>query len=203
MKRYRGVAAAVMMLAALPLLGCGNALEGGSDPSGSVIRVVSVTPQGDAATPDLYLTQCTPPDEEAGTPGTYESGLTNQWVTVLLRNDSRPNTPEGQSTNSYVTMNRYRVDFAGLNKTVTIRSIDGGGFSVGIQPDQQGNVLVLVLDFATMDYIRARYPEIGTGEHLTLRAHITIWGEDAFRVPVAAEADFTMILDDYDRCGGA
>jgi hypothetical protein len=59
---------------------------------------------------------------------------------------------------------------------------------------------VLVLDFATMEYIRSHYPAVGNPEGLTLRATITIWGKDAFQADVQAIADVTLVLDNYDRC---
>lgn len=191
------VVAILAVLLALPLFACGDPYEDGSEPSGSVLRVMTVTSVGDAETPDLYLSACAP--SETGE-FTYESGLTNAYVDVRLRNEDRPNTPAGQSTNSFVTMTRFRVDFTGLNRTVSLPSIDGGGSTVGIPPDSEGTMRVLVLDFATMDLIRARYPNIGNGESLTLRANITMWGEDAFGASVKAEALFTMAIDNYDRC---
>lgn len=192
-----------ILLSTLPLLSCGNALEGGSEPSGSVIRLVSVTPS--TLEPDIILSVCTPgsvSEEGVVTPPDYESGLTNTRVAVAMLNQSRPNTPEGQSTNSYVTMSRYRVDFTGLNKTVSIPSIDGAAQSVGIAPDGSASMEVLVIDFETLEYIRSHYPTIGRGESLTLRATITIWGEDAFKVQVQTEqpAEVTLVIDNYDRC---
>lgn len=203
MNPYRGVLlASAILLAALPLSGCGNALEGGSSPSGSVIRLVSVAPA--TLEPDIYLSVCEPgsidPATGEVTPATYESGLTNTRVTVTMRNESRPNTPDGSSTNSYVTMSRYRVDFTGLNKTVSIPTIDGAAQSVGLPPEGVGTMEVLVVDFATLDYIRNHYPTIGYGESLTLRATITIWGEDAFKVRVSTQAQVTLVIDNYDRC---
>lgn len=190
MNPYRGtLLTAAVLLAALSLSGCGNSLDGGSGPSGSYIRVLGVEPN--IFEPDLYLTRC---DED------FEPGLTNTYATVTMINQSAPNTPTGQSTNSFVTMNRYRVDFAGVSKTVSIPSIDGGGQSVGIAADATGVMTVLVMDLNTLDYIRAHYPTIGNGESLTLRAVITVWGEDSFKVRVSAEAQVMLVIDNYDRC---
>lgn len=172
MRPYRGVlVASFVLLAALPLAGCSNPLDGGSGPSGSVIRVLSVTP----LSIDLNV---------------YSA--TSTHVTVALTNESRPNSPT--ATNSFVTMGRYRVDFTGLNKTVSIPTIDGAGQSVGIAADGTASMDVIVVDPPTLDYIRNHYPTIGYGESLTLRATITMWGEDAFKVLVSAQAQVTIVL---------
>ncbi len=201
MKPYRGtLLASAILLSALPLSGCGNALEGGSNPSGSYIRVQSAS--ADSYEPDLFLSICSSStDTETGvTTYDYESGLTNTYATVTMINESAPNTPAGSSTNSYVTMSRYRIDFSGVNKDVSIPSIDGSGQSVGIAADASGTMTVLVMDLDTLEYIREHYSTIGNGESLTLRATITIWGEDAFQVSVSTEAEITLVVDDYDRC---
>jgi hypothetical protein len=198
MKQYRAVLlASTMLVSTLPLLGCGNSLEGGSGPSGSYIRVQGVTPT--TLEPDIFLTTCSV-DATTGIP-TYEPGLTNSYATVTMVNQSAPNTPTGQVTNSYVTMNRYRVDFTGVSKSVSIPAINGAGQSVGIAQDGEGTMTVLVMDLDTLEYIRGHYATIGNGESLTLRATITIWGEDAFKVTVSTEAQITLVVDDYNRCG--
>jgi len=176
MKSYRAPRlASAILLAALPLFGCGNPLDGGSSPSGSYIRVESVDPR-------------------TLEPNIAESS--NSITTVTMRNESAPNTPEGQWTNSYVTMSRYRVDFTGLNMSASIPSIDGGGQTVGIPPDESADMDVLVMDAATLEYIRSHYPTVGNGGSLTLRATITIWGEDAFKVTVQTEAQVTVVVND-------
>jgi hypothetical protein len=194
---------ALALFAALPLVACGNALEGGSSPSGSYIRVVSISPNSastDAFTPDIFLSICEQTvDADGNVTTTYEDGIHNNWVDVVLRNDSAPNTPTGQTTNSFVTMTRYRVDFVGVNKTVSIPSINGAA-TLGLAPDQQGTLLVLVMGLDTLENIRDNYPTIGNTDTLTLRAHITMWGEDAFQVPVRAEGEVTLVVDNYDRC---
>ncbi|HEY6000365.1 MAG TPA: hypothetical protein VI078_13840 [bacterium] len=177
--------------------GCGNALDDGSDPSGSIIRVVSVNPEpATAFTPDIFVDVC---DASADPPDT-EPGIPNSYATVEMLNESRPNTPTGKSTNSFVTMSRYRVDFTGINKTVNLPSLDGGGLSVGIAPDGTGTITVLVMDLPTLEYIRSHYPTIGTTEGLTLRADISIWGKDAFQADVKATAEVTLVIENYDRC---
>jgi hypothetical protein len=174
MKSYRApLLASAIILAALPLIGCGNPLDGGSSPSGSYIRVESVDPR------------------------TLEPNIAenlNSYTTVTMRNESAPNTPEGSWTNSYVTMSRYRVDFTGLNMSVSIPSIDGGGQTVGIPQDGSAEMDVLVMDAATLEYIRSHYPTVGEGGSLTLRATITIWGEDAFKVTVQTQAQVTIVV---------
>jgi hypothetical protein len=92
-------------------------------------------------------------------------------------------------------MSRYRVDFTGLNMSVSIPSIDGGGQTVGIPQDGSASMDVLVMDAATLEYIRSHYPMVGNGESLTLRATITIWGEDAFKVTVQTEAQVTLVVN--------
>ncbi|HWR97835.1 MAG TPA: hypothetical protein VN317_05375, partial [Candidatus Methanoperedens sp.] len=133
---------------------------------------------------------------------TYEPGLFVSYANVLMRNDSRPNTPAGQSTNSFVTMNRYRVDYTGSlpSGPVSIRPIDVGGLTVGIAPDGTGTMQVLVMDYARHDYILSHYPTVGTTDTLTLRATITMWGEDAFRAEVSTTAEVTLVIANYDRC---
>ena len=199
MKAYREAFRSVCVAAGLLVLaGCGNALEGGSDPSGTIVRVVSVAPDPAIAfTPDIFVTICDV-DEEGKI--TYEDGIFNSYANVTLLNDKRPNAPEGEEGNTFVTMSRYRVDFTGLNKSVAIPSIDGGGQTVGIAPDQTGVMRVLVMDLATLDYIRSHYGTIGKTESLTLRATITVWGEDAFKAGVSTSVDITLVVDEYDRC---
>jgi len=199
MKAFRWAILTVCVAAsATGLGGCGNGLDDGSEPSGSIIRVVSVSPSpADAFTPDVSLDICTQATDTA--PAKYEIAPIS-YANVEMLNDNRPNTPEGQSTNSYVTMSRYRVDFTGINKTVKIPSLDGGGFTVGISPGGTGTMSVLVMDLPTLEYIRSHYPTIGKTEGLTLRATITIWGEDAFTAGVSTTADVTLVVEDYDRC---
>ena len=177
---------------------CGNPLEGGSSPSGSIIRVTSVDPIDSALTPDIFLTVCEVDDETGEI--TFEPGLFNEYVTVNMLNESIPNTPEGSSTNSFVTMNRYRIDYAVLNMNGSIPSIDGAGFSVGMQPEQPAALQVLVLDLQTKEYIRSNFPRVGKEETMLLRADISVWGEDAFQVSVKAQASFTMSVTNYDNC---
>lgn len=198
MKAFRWSVLSVCVAAAATLLGgCGNALEDGSEPSGSYVRVVSVTPNpAEAFTPDMYVDIC----DDTAKPIKYEPGIINSYANVQMKNESRPNTPESQSTNSFVTMSRYRVDFVGINKTVSLPSLDSGGHSVGIAPDGTGTMLVLVMDLPTIEYIKSHYPSVGITEGLTLRAQITIWGKDAFQTDVQATAEVTIVLENYDRC---
>ncbi len=198
MKAYRSALVSFGVAGLLVLAGCGNALDGGSDPSGSIVRVVSIddNPEG-AFTPDLYLSVCS---VNADGEPTYEEGLFNSYAEITLLNDARPNAPTDAPGNTFVTMNRYRVDFTGINKTVSIPSIDGGGQSIGIAPDGTSMITVLLMDFATHDYIRSHYPTIGNSESLTLRATVTIWGEDAFGARVSVTAEVTLVVDNYSRC---
>lgn len=178
---------------------CGNPLEGGSSPSGSIIRVVSVEgDDGGVVQPDLFITPCGV--DEEGNPTDFEA-FTSEFVTVTLLNDSIPNTPQGSSTNSFVTMNRYRVDYSSLDSRIDIPSIDGGGFSVGLPPDSQAGVAIVVMDFTTLDKIRQLAPAASlNNDSFTVRADITIWGEDAFQVRVSVQASITLIITDYNNC---
>jgi hypothetical protein len=174
MKPYRASRlASAILLAALPLLGCDNPLDGGSGPSGSYIRVVSVEPR-------------------SLEPNIMEN--INSFTSVTMKNESTPNSPIDKPTNSYVTMSRYRVDFTGLNMSVSLPTIDGGGQTVGIPADSSASMQVLVMDAATLEYIRSHYPQVGSGGSLTLRATITIWGEDAFKVTVQTQAQITLVV---------
>ena len=196
MKPYRcWLLMSALLLAALPLTGCGNALEGGSSPSGSYVTAEVAQ---ESIEPDLVLSVCST-DPDTGEI-TYEGGLTNTYATVTLYNDSTPNTPEGSSTNNDVTMSRYRVDYTGLNKTVTIKSFDGAGSTVKVPKDGSAEMLVNVMSLETLEYIRSHYPTVGTnGETLELRATITIWGKDVFDVTVSTEVDVTLVVGEYDR----
>lgn len=188
-----------ILLAALPLAGCGNALDGGSSPSGSYITAEVAQ---DSIEPDIFLTVCSESiDEDTGVVTyEYESGLTNTYVTVTLHNDSTPTTPEGSSTNNDVTMSRYRVDYTGLNKSVSIKSFDGAGSTVIVPKDGSATMTVNVMSLETLEYIRSHYPSIGSGQTLELRATVTIWGEDAFEVRVSTQVEVTLVVAEYDRC---
>lgn len=196
MKKYRvlGVALLTVVLT-LPLVSCTVSED---DESGSVVRIVSVDPVETALTPDLIQDVCNV-DESSGDI-TYEAGLSNQYVTVTLKNDSTPNTATGSQTNSYVTLTDYKVTFTGLNMSVSLPAISVGGQSVGLESGGSGTMQVLVLDFATMEYITDHYRTVGHSDTLTLRADITIWGEDAFNTRVEAKGSFTMVVANYDRC---
>lgn len=178
MNPYRGtLLTAAVLVAALSLSGCGNSLDGGTGPSGSYIWVTTVDP--------AILEPTVNPDSE-------EAADTNSYTTVTMVNESAPNSET--PTNSRVTMSRYRVDFTGLNRSVSIPSIDGGGQTVGIAPGGTGSMKILVMDAATLEYIREHYPDVGSGESLTLRAKITIWGEDSFKVRVQTTAEITLVV---------
>ena len=192
MKQYRAVLlASTILAAALPLFGCGNALDGGSGPSGSYIRVSGVSPSN--FEPDIFLTFCT------ALAAFEANAVKNTYATVTLLNQSAPNSTT--PTSSFVTMNRYRVDFTGVSHNVTIPPINNGGQTVGIEADGSGVMTVLVMDLDTLEYIRSHYPTIGNGESLTLRATITMWGTDSFKVTVSPPpAEITLVIDDYTTC---
>ena len=202
MKAFRGAVLSVFVAAGLAAIGgCGNALEDGSDPSGSIIRVVSVNPDpADAFTPDIFVDVC---DADGRSARSLRAGDHQQLRPGADAQRQAGRTRRtGQATNSFVTMSRYRVDFTGINKTVSIPSLDGGGQTVGIAPDGTGTMRVLVMDLPTLEYIRSHYPTIGTTEGLTLRATITIWGKDSFQADVKTDppAETTLVIENYDRC---
>jgi hypothetical protein len=179
-------------LSLLPLSGCGDAEDwNGTDPSGSHIRVVDVTPT--SLEPDVSETDCG---------GGKSDALTNSYVEVTLKNMSTPNTPTGESTNSYVTMNRYRVDYVGLDKTVQIPPIEGGQ-SVGLAAEgTEASMTVMVMDIARLNYIRSHYP-IGSNDNLRLLGKVTVIGTDAFQETVSTEVDVMLVVANYNRCSTA
>lgn len=177
MKKYRVMALAVFSLvAALSLAACDSA----DSPSGTELIVTEWTMDDD--TPDLSCP------------------LDTYYGEVTIKNVSLPNTPADQHTNSRVQMTRYRVDFVGLNRTVSLPSIDGAGLRLTIEPDGEGTMAVIVMDSATMQYIRNNYPSIGNPDPLTLRADITMWGEDAFGKDVWVSLSPNLIVDNYGGC---
>ncbi len=192
MSRGRTVIFLTLALALAVFLGaCGNPLEGGSDPSGSILRVTNTslnTCGGDctSAQQDIFFCE--------------GEGVTYATMQVEILNDSRPNTPTDSNTNSFVSINRYRVDYAVLNMSATLPGLDGGGFSVGIAQDETGTVDVLLITEATLEHIRSNFPQVGNGDSMTVRADVVIWGEDAFQVDVNAHASATLVIDDFNPC---
>jgi hypothetical protein len=168
---------------------CGNTLEGGSSPSGSVLHITDF--ELSSAFQDLYFCE--------GSDVSYVA------FDVTIRNDSRPNfednpnSPDG--TNSRVTMYRYRVDYSVLNMTGTIPSFDGAGFSGTIDPD--GTIAYdgfLLITESQLEYIRSNYPDVGNGKSMNVRADVTFWGKDEFQVEVTVEHSASFIVDDFDPC---
>jgi len=198
MKPYRGtLLACAVFLAALPLSSCVDTQNGGS---GSYLRVQSITPLN--FEPDLFRTLCSTTVDTTGVvTAVYETNnVKNHYASVSILNGSAPTTPTGESTSSFVTLNNYRVHFTGVSRGVSIPDIFEGGQTVGIAAGTSASMTVVVMDLNTIDYIRSHYRSIGNGESLTLRATITIWGEDSFNVKVSAEAQVTLVVDDYTTC---
>jgi hypothetical protein len=200
MKPYRGtLLASAMLLASLPLFGCGNALDEGSSPSGSYITATASESSIEA---DVYRKVCSQTtDETTGvTTYTYETGSdgpVNHSIQVTLSNDSTPNTPSGSSTNSLVTMSRYRVDFTGTSQKVSLQPIEGAQTVTVPKDGTDVSMAVLVMDHETLEAIRSKY---GYANSLTLIAKVTIWGEDAFHVTVSTQVSVTIIVADYGSC---
>jgi hypothetical protein len=191
MKSYRALRlASAFLLAALPLAGCGNALDDeGSSPSGSYITA-DVDPQ--LVEQDIYLQLCSS--------GDFESGITEGQAVVTIYNDSLPNTPAGQATNHDVRMSRYRVDYTGQDKSVHIPSFDGGGASIVVPADGSAKMTVVVMPYSTQEYIRSHYLTTDDGSTLNLRATVTVWGEDVFHVTVSEQVQLTVTVANFDRC---
>jgi hypothetical protein len=181
---------AIMLTVVLAALvgACGNPLEGGSEPSGSVIRVTDTTL--DSAIQDLFFCE-----------GDAVSYIV---ATISLRNDDRPNFEDqittADGTASFVTMNRYRIDYAVLNMSATLPGLDGAGFSFGMDPGAAGTLTIPVITESVLEHIRSNYPEVGNGQAMEVRADITIWGQDAFKVVVSAQATATFTIDDFNPC---
>lgn len=167
---------------------CGNTLEGGSSPSGSVLHI---TDSSWSTLQDIFFCE----------------GQAVEYATfdVTISNDSRPNfddnpnSPDG--TNSRVTMYRYRIDYTVINMTATIPSLDGAGIGGTIDPDGTiaYNDLLLVTE-SQLEYIRSNYPDIGNGSSMNVRADVTFWGKDEFQVDVTVSYSATFTIDDFNPC---
>jgi hypothetical protein len=174
---------------ALTMWACGNTLEGGSSPSGSVLHI---TDSEWSTMQDIFFCE--------------GSGVSYAEFDVTIRNDSRPNfednpnSPDG--TNSRVTMYRYRIDYTVLNMTATIPSLDGGGIGGTIDPDGTiGYEDLLLITESQLEYIRSNYPDIGNGSSMNVRADVTFWGKDEFQVDVTVGYSTTFMIDDFNPCG--
>jgi hypothetical protein len=195
MKPYRGtLLATVVLLAALPLFGCGEAKNGGS---GSYIRVQSITPSN--FEPDTFVTVCKV-DLTTGELTLEPNHVTNQYAQVTLANQSAPTTPTGETTSSYVTMSHYRVHFTGVSKSVSLPDINEGGWSASIPADGTAVMTIVVMDLNTLFILRDRYAPEGSGEAVTVRATITMWGKDSFDNTVSTEAQVILVVADYVDC---
>jgi hypothetical protein len=187
-----------ILFASLPLFGCGDATDSNRSESGSKI---SAEVQQQTLEPDIRVDECKAATATAS--AVFESGLTNIYTTVTLHNNSAPNMLTGSSTNQDVTMNRYEVTYEGINRPVSIPPINSPGSSVLVPKDGSADMLVLVLDLDTLDYIAANYPSVGRSEGLALTATIRIWGEDAVGKLVPAVASTTLDIQNYNRCSSA
>lgn len=199
MKKYRALGVALLAgLLTLPLVSCRTDND---EESGTVLRIVSVEPVDSARTPDAFISECSRTVDTTTTPHTvtivYESGLTNQYVTITIKNESRPNTATGSSTNSHVELTEYQIDYIGLNLDPVY-----GTQTVGIAPDASASMVVTVLPLDRITQIQSRYRSVENNP-VTLRAQITIWGNDGFgkkvKIP-GKDCSFTMVVTDYDRC---
>lgn len=185
----KGILYVVFAAAVAAALGaCGNPLEGGSEPSGSRLFVSDW--EQDIAQ-DIFFCEGEQIDYA-------QSSFT-------ITNESRPNFEDSittaDGTNSRVTLYRYRVDYAVLNLSGTIPSLDGAGIGGTIEPDGEANIsgLVLITE-AQLEHIRANYPQVGNGASMNVRADVTIWGRDEFQVDTTATFSATIIIDDFNPC---
>lgn len=179
MKRFRTVflIMTIVSLAAV-FSSCGD----GDNKSGSVLRITDIDGSGNQ---DLFF--CADQSVEYAT------------ADITIRNDSTPNSPT--STNSFVTLNRFRVSYAVLNMSATLPSTNGAGWTAGIDPDGTTTYSGLVLfPEAILQYIRSNYSEIGNGKSMQVRCDIQFWGTDAFGVTVSVTGSLTIEVDDYDPC---
>lgn len=186
-RRFFAIILAVALTAFLGA--CGNPLEGGSEPSGSIIRITDTTI--DPGVQDIFFCE--------------GSEVSYVVATINMRNDDRPNFEDqlttADGTASFVTMSRYRIDYAVLNMSATLPGIDGAGFSFGMDPGATGDLTIQIITESVLEHIRSNYPNIGNGESMDVRADITIWGVDSFQVPVSAKATATFSIDDFSPCG--
>jgi hypothetical protein len=173
---------------ALTMWACGNTLEGGSEPSGSVLHI---TDSEWSTAQDLYFCE--------------GQAIEYAEFGVTINNDSRPNfednpnSPDG--TNSKVTMYRYRIDYTVINMTATIPSLDGGGIGGTVYPDDELEYKgLLLITESQLEYIRSNYPDIGNGSSMNVRADVTFWGKDEFQVDVTVNFSATFMIDDFAPC---
>jgi hypothetical protein len=174
---------------ALTMWACGNTLEGGSEPSGSVLHI---TDSEWSTAQDLYFCE----------------GQLIEYAEfgVTIQNDSRPNFEDSPTTadgtNSKVTMYRYRIDYTVINMTATIPSLDGGGIGGTVYPDDELEYSgLLLITESQLEYIRSNYPDIGNGSSMNVRADVTFWGMDEFQVDVTVSYSATFMIDDFNPCG--
>lgn len=181
------VVVTALVLAAF-LAGCGNPLEGGSEPSGSVLFIEDFSHD---ISQDISFCE--------------GEGVEYAQASFTVRNESRPNFEDSPTTadgtNSRVTLYRYRVDYTVLNFTGTVPSLDGAGIGGTIEPGGTAEIDgLLLISESQLDYIRGNYPAIGNGQSMNLRADVTIWGKDEFQVDVTVPFAATLVVDDFNPC---
>jgi hypothetical protein len=178
------IMAAAVLAAALGA--CGNPLEGGSSPSGSVLRV---TDSQSSASQDIFFCE----------------GAAVEYATmdVTIENQSTPNFEDqittADGTNSFVTLNMIEIDYTILNMSGTIPGVQLA-FTTGIEPDGTADVTMPIMTEPTLQHIRSNYPEVGNGQAMNVRVDVTYWGEDAFQVDVNVHFSTTLTIDDFSPC---
>ena len=187
--RKKGILYVVFAAAVAAALGaCGNPLEGGSEPSGSILHIDDFS---HSTAQDIFFCE--------GTAVEYAT------ASFTVRNDSRPNFEDSittaDGTNSRVTLYRYRVDYAVLNMSATLPGLDGGGIGGTIEPDGEADIAgLLIITEAQLEFIRSNYPQVGNGQAMVVRADVTIWGRDEFQVDTTASFSATIQIDDFGPC---
>jgi hypothetical protein len=184
----RRVFALILAVALTVSLGaCGNSLEGGSEPSGSVLRVSGEVTS--SALQDLFF--C---------PGAAVEYAT---ISFTVSNQDRPNFEDNpvtaDGTASFVTLDRYTIKYTPLNMSGSIPGTEGA-FTAGIEPGGTANISIPIFTEPVLEYIRSNFPAVGNGEAMDVRVDITYWGEDAFQVDVNVKVSTSVTVDDFNPC---
>ena len=179
------VVSAALFLTAF-IAGCGNPLEGGSEPSGSVLRVIDNS--SDAAQ-DIFF--CAGDSVEYAS---MEFTVENQSTP---NSDESPTTPDG--TNSFVTLSQFVVNYTPVNVSGSIPGREGA-FTIGVEENGTAEISMPIFTEPVLEYIRSNYPAVGNGQAMDVRVDVTFYGKDAFQVDVSVSASTTVTVDDFNPC---